>query len=272
MGDARHRLLAVIPVHGHDEMTHALLGDLARERHLVDVVIVDNRGDYQPAGGEEILRPGRNLGWAGGTNFGTIERRGPEHEALVWLNNDTRLSSGFLQGLLEAWEETGAGLLGPVYDCFWRHQRAARIVPVDRYRPRPHHYEVPFVDGTCMFVPVVTADAIGLLDADTFSPVGWGAEIDYGLRARAAGLAPTVTGLSYLHHEKSVTGVTVFEGGLEGYPREGYPVQEAGLTRKWGEAWRMVASIDATTGQTPDPPWAAGWRAQLRRGWRRAPA
>jgi GT2 family glycosyltransferase len=101
-----------------------------------------------------------------------------------------------------------------------------------------------------MLVPLATIDRIGLLDADTFAPVGWGAEIDYGLRARAAGLALTVTRLSYLHHEKSVTGKAIFEGGLQEYGERGYPVAMAGLERKWGEDWRKAAGIDADTQQT----------------------
>lgn len=246
---AEDRVLVVIPVHGHHEMTHDLLADLRRESDLADVVVVDNRGDYPAIGDEDVLRPGTNLGWAGGTNHGTVERRRPEHVGFVWLNNDTRLSRGFVSGLLRSWRTTGAGLLGPRYDCYWMHQRPRRLVPVERYRPRPVHVSAPFLDGTCLFVPATTVEAIGLLDASTFSPVGWGAEIDYGLRARAAGLDVVVTSLAYLHHEKSVTGTSIFEG-LEGYAARGYPVLIEGMARKWGEDWRVRARIDPATGNT----------------------
>ena len=93
-------------------MTHALLEDLRREERLVDVTIVDNGHDYRPVGDETVLRPGENLGWAAGTNFGTTECLSPEHAAVVWMNNDTRLAAGFFAGLVGAWEETGAGLIG----------------------------------------------------------------------------------------------------------------------------------------------------------------
>ncbi len=86
------RVLVVIPVFGEQETTHALLDDLRREADHADVV-VDNRGDYEAAGDETVLRPGSNLGWAGGTNHGTATARRDEHVAFVWLNNDTRLSS-----------------------------------------------------------------------------------------------------------------------------------------------------------------------------------
>jgi GT2 family glycosyltransferase len=248
-----HSVLVVIPVLGHHQMTHDLLGDLAREAALVDVVVVDNGGDYPPFGGEDVRRPGRNLGWAGGTNDATQALLRPSHDAVLWLNNDTRLSRDFVAGLLRAWKKTGAGIVGPVYDCYWRHQRAEHPVPPSEYRPRPAHYPVPFVDGTAMFVPTTTVDAIGLLDDDTFAPVGWGAEVDYSLRARAAGMKLAVTRLSYLHHEKSVTGKTVFGGGLVEYAERGFPVAMKGLERKWGVDWRREVGIDPATHQTMPP-------------------
>jgi GT2 family glycosyltransferase len=260
--DSVERVLVVVPVYGHHEMTHELVGDLAREANLADVVVVDNRGDYPRVADEDVVRPGANLGWAGGTNLGTRERRRPEHVGFVWLNNDTRLSPGFVAGLLTAWRMTGAGLIAPFYDCYWLHQRVSGSPPVDRYRPKPVHFKAPFVDGTSMFVPASTVESIGLLDADTFAPIGWGADIDYGLRARSAQLGVVVTRLAYLHHEKSVTGRTVFEGGLQEYAERGYPVFMEGLRQKWGDDWQGVAGINPATGQTKP----SNWRTRLRRG------
>jgi GT2 family glycosyltransferase len=255
------RLLVVVPAYGHHAMTHDLVGDLTRERDLADVVVVDNAGDYSAVNAEKVVRPASNLGWAGGTNLGTVEGRRPEHVGFVWLNNDTRLSIGFLRGLLSCWRATGAGLVGPLYDCHWSHQRPRRTPPVDQYRPRSTHFKAAFVDGTCMYVPASTIDAIGVLDAETFAPVGWGAEIDYGLRVGAARLQVCVTALSYLHHEKSVTGKTAFEGGLDEYATLGFPVAMDGLQTKWGDDWQRRAGIDPTTGQTP----SRSWRTRLRR-------
>ena len=277
----RGRILVVIPVHGGHDMTHALLEDLRREAGLVDVTIVDNGQDYPPHGDETVLRPGENLGWAAGTNFGTTECLSDDHAAVVWLNNDTRLATGFFAGLVGAWEETGAGLLGPLYDCYWQHQRASRAVPVGSYRPRARHYAAPFVDGTCMFVPASTIEAIGVLDAETFAPVGYGADLDYAMRVRSAGMPVAVTRLAYLHHEKSMTAKKVFAGGLTEYGTRGYPVMEAGMTKKWGEDWRRHLGIDQATNQTRP----TGWRKRMpatplagvselsasTRRWRRSP-
>jgi GT2 family glycosyltransferase len=244
------RVLVVIPVLGHHETTHRLLRDLEREASLADIVIVDNGGDYPALGDEAILRTPGNLGWAGGTNLGTVEGRGPQHTAMLWLNNDTRLSKHFVRGLDQAAVDAAAGIVAPVYDCFWQHQQLRRVVSFEKYRPRRDHYAAPFVDGTCMYVTAGTIDRIGLLDADSFSPIGWGADIDYCLRARNAGLTVAVTRLAYLHHEKSVTGRTVYDG-LDGYAAEGFPVLMDGLRRKWGEDWQSRAGIDRLTSQTP---------------------
>lgn len=254
-------VLVVIPVYGHHDLTHAVLGDLARESKLADVVVVDNGGDYPAIGDERVERPGRNLGWAEGTNFGTIQARADHHEAFVWLNNDTRLSGGFVAGLLDAWRDTGAGVVAPFYNCHWLHQRLETDAPTDDYEPRRVHYRAQFTDGTCMFVPASTVESIGLLDAETFSPIGWGADIDYGLRARKAGIDIAVTRLSYLRHEKSVTGKTLY-GNIEGYAERGYPVAESGLEKNWGAGWRRAAGIDERTQQTSPPSWS-------RRYWRR---
>src|SRR5581483_483553 len=105
-----HSVLVVIPVLGHHQMTHDVLADLAREASLVDVVVVDNGGDYPAFSDEAILRPGHNLGWAEGTNHGTRACARPSHQAYLWLNNDTRLSPGFVAGLIRAWSKTGAGI------------------------------------------------------------------------------------------------------------------------------------------------------------------
>lgn len=231
-------------------MTHRLLGDLRRDLDGSDIVIVDNGGDYPALDDEVVLRPPSNLGWAGGTNYGTGEGARPHHVAFLWLNNDTRLSKGFVAGLTNGWKATGAGVVGPFYDCYWQHQRLKRIVPVDRYIPRPVHFRAPFVDGTCMFVPATTVGAIGLLDDETFGPVGWGAEIDFGLRVRAAQLDLAVTRFSYLHHEKSVTARTVFGGSLEEYATLGHAGAADGLRRKWGDDWQQQAGIDPATRQT----------------------
>lgn len=242
------KVLVVIPVYGHQEVTHAVLEDLHRERRLVDVVVVDNRGDYEAVGWEDVLRPDANLGWAGGTNHGTRERLGPEHAGVLWLNNDTRLSRRFVRRLRAAAEATGAAVVAPVYDCHWLHQHVGVWPDPRAYRPRREHLDAPFVDGTAMYVPRWAVEALGVLDADTFAPLGWGAEIDYCLRARDAGHPVAITRAAFLHHERAVTAQAVFED-YETYHGEAYPAALAGLVSVWGEGWEHRAGLDTESRQ-----------------------
>lgn len=244
----RFRALAVIPVYGHAEMTHDLVADLDRERALCDVVVVDNKGDYRPAGAETVLRPGRNLGWAGGINFGSREA-GAGYGYLMWLNNDTRLSRHFVRSLIEAALITRAAVTAPFYDCHWLHQRDLSA-PVGTYAPSRKHYRAPFVDGTCMLVSARAARRLGLLDDVTFAPLGWGAEIDYCLRARDAGMTVVATRQAFLHHLRAVTALDVFDGSYERYAEEAHPRSLEGMDRKWGPGWLLQAGIDADTFQT----------------------
>lgn len=242
------RLLVVVPVYGEAEVTHALLADLARERDIADVVIVDNKGDYPSAGWEQVLRPDTNLGWAGGTNHGTSAARADAHVGFVWLNNDTRLSAGFLAGLHKAARRTRAALVAPVYDCYWLHQRVEGRPSPQEYVPHAVHRDAVFVDGTCMYVPASTIDDHGLLDAEAFAPLGWGAEVDYGLRLRAAGARVVVTRAAFLHHERAVTAQAIYDD-YDSYLADAYPAMLDGLEAKWGD-WQSAAGIDPVTHQT----------------------
>jgi GT2 family glycosyltransferase len=245
----RFRVLAVIPVYGHEEMTHDLINDLARESWLCDAAVVDNKGDYRPVGHERVIEPGRNLGWAGGTNHG-VAVAGAGYGYYMWLNNDTRLSRGFVRSLLEAQLVTRAGVLAPFYNCHWMHQRDLSLPAVESYRPARKHYSAPFVDGTCMFVPAATVRRIGLLDDQTFAPLGWGAEIDYCLRARQLGHRVVVTRQAFLHHLRAVTAMSVFEGDYSQYVDAAHPTSLRGLEANWGSDWHERAGIDPVSFQT----------------------
>jgi hypothetical protein len=143
----------IIPVYGQPHLTHAVLADLERDGYPCAVYVVDNGGDYQPIGGEFVLRQERNLHWAGGVNAGLLVAQEQGHPCYVLLNNDVRLSAGFLSGLVQAWEHTGADLLGPAYDRNWPQQRTGYTGPAAQYRPVAGEREVPFLDGTCLLLP-----------------------------------------------------------------------------------------------------------------------
>jgi N-acetylglucosaminyl-diphospho-decaprenol L-rhamnosyltransferase len=92
----------------------ALVGQIDPGRH--EILVVDNSPDEPPpaegAGpGTRLLSPGRNLGFAGGINFGHAHARG---RLLLVLNPDVRPRGGAIAELLAAHE---------------RHARAAVLLP-----------------------------------------------------------------------------------------------------------------------------------------------
>lgn len=242
-------IAVVIPVYGRDDLTHGVLEDVAQEP-WAEPVVVDNRGDYVPVGGERVLRPGRNLGWAGGCNLALEQLRDEAHDAYVLLNNDTRLSRGFFAGLGQASEQTGAALLGPVYDGVWPYQHVDHDGPADSYSPFLAARTVPFLDGTCLFVPRRTIEEVGLLDAETFRRHGWGVDFDYALRVRRSGGELWVTELAFLHHDGNGTADFASD---RGWRLDAWNEMVVGMRRKWGQAWprRLRGDWDEADPHTP---------------------
>ncbi len=238
----RPRTAVAIPVLGRPELTRALLDDVAREP-WVDPVVVDNGGDHVPVHGERVLRPGRNLGWAGACNLALADLMARGYDAAVLLNNDTRLSPGFFAGLWRAHGRTQAALLGPAYDGTWPHQQGRHAGDAATYRGGHGHRDVPFLDGTCLFVPRRTWEDVGSLDADSFPEHGWGVDLDYALRVRAAGGRVVVTDEAFLHHEG---GATASAQG-DDWKLRAWEELVVGMRRLYGLAWpRLLRDPDAT--------------------------
>jgi GT2 family glycosyltransferase len=198
------------------------------------VYVVDNRGDYRARGDEQVLRPGENLGWAGGCNYGLVAAQLENHSAYVLLNNDVRLSSGFLDGLVDAWRETDAALVVPVYDHNWPQQRRGYDGPAAGYRSSRREHLVPFIDGTCLFIPSTTLRRVGSLDEGTWPRYGWGCDKDYALRIRRAGGSVWATERVYLNHLARRTAKE-----WHWYDeREAEIENDRGMSSKWGPSWK----------------------------------
>jgi GT2 family glycosyltransferase len=193
------RTVAIIPAFGHREVTESTVEQCFREP--VDVIVVDNQGDYRPIARETVLEPGRNLGWLGGTVYGWAYALCRDWDYFVLLNNDVRLCRKFFRGLLSARQETGAGIVAPCYDgdFAFQHpssgiQRASDYAPVDR------HLKIGHCDGTAMLVTREVVSKAGMFDP-TFSPeYGWGASGDYCIRAKEHGVQVVLTEAAYCEH------------------------------------------------------------------------
>src|SRR3954468_16351507 len=180
-------LLIGIPVYGQHEYTHALVADLGRER--ADFVIVDNRGDYPRVGDERVITPGRNLGWAGGSNFIFRFAFANGYSHAMTLNNDTRLSPGFVEGIVDPRLPDDVGIVVPVYDDVHGHLRTVSEFrgPAADYQPKPVVRKLPFADGCAFMITREAWLAAGDFDERAWGRFAWGADVDLCLRARKAG-------------------------------------------------------------------------------------
>lgn len=195
------KCLAIIPAYGRVELTHTVLSDINAQSSRPDVLVVDNGGGYVALGGEEVIRPKGNIGWAGASNLGFRAAFSSGYRVALTLNNDTRLSPGFFDGLLDPRLPDDVGLLSPLYDQgSWVAQVCDYKGPASQYRPRDHYRSVAGVDGTAMAMFADAWTAVGDLDCRTFGKFAWGAEVDLCIRVRAAGFGIYVTERSFVNH------------------------------------------------------------------------
>jgi GT2 family glycosyltransferase len=240
-------LLITVPVYGQHEYSHALLGDLEREG--ADYLIVDNRGDYPKIGNERVITPRENLGWAGGSEFGFRVAFSEGYSHAMTLNNDTRISKGFVAALLDARLPADAGIIGPVIDYGFACAEAEEKPDAANYVPKPFYRAVPAVEGTALMLSRACWLTIGGLDLHTFEPYGWGIDLDLAARAREAGYGVYITEMAYLNHFGHKTATATF--GRQRYQLMANLAKVRGMRKLHGRKWRK----QFPSGALFPPPW-----------------
>jgi GT2 family glycosyltransferase len=187
---------------------------MASDRAIDHLIVVDNdQGpecrDALARWGDRVtyVRTGANRGFAGGMNVG-IRRALDEHAGLILLVNSDMVVPPDCVARLEAAVTSGNGtaIVGPLV--------LSRSVPdvvgsagIDynldtgrmRHRlTRQVEQDVDAVSGCLMLIRRDVFDRIGLLDERYFFSFE---EIDFCLRARAAGFATRVAGSAVAYHE-----------------------------------------------------------------------
>lgn len=243
-------VLITVPVFGQHEYTHALVDDLDREG--AEYLIVDNRGDYPKISDERVITPGRNLGWAGGSNFGFRMAFSEGYTHAMTLNNDTRISKGFVAGLLDPRLPADAGIVGPMFDRGFPCAVADGKPDAANYLPRNRYRAVFAVEGTALMLSRACWQVIGGLDLGTFRRYGWGPDLDLALRARKAGYGVYTTEMAYLNHFGRQTAKARF--GSWRYDWGGNLEMIRGLRRLHG--LRATVAMVRRLGEAP----AGSWR------------
>ncbi|MCU1538133.1 MAG: hypothetical protein JWP82_2484 [Humibacillus sp.] len=242
--------LVAVPAYGSPALTDSVLGDLALDgsnrRDDVRIVVVDNAGDYEQTTGQgapavvEVHRSGRNLRWIGSANWALAAAVEGGFDTCVVLNNDVRLSTGFLDALVAPLvTQDDVALVAACYDDFWLHQRAREIPSTAaEYVPRGTLRDVPFCDGTAIAFDASLVLGLGGLDEQAFPRHGYGSDIDLALRVREAGLRCVVTEAAYVSHLRRATMDRLGETS-EANRAEILD----GMTGKWGPDWRAAAGL-----------------------------
>jgi GT2 family glycosyltransferase len=167
----------------------------------------------------ELLPQPANLGFAEGNNVGIRHSLARGADYVLVLNNDTRVDARFLEPLVAAAEaRTDAGAVCPKIlfdeapDRIWfagatydaRRGYQGRLVG---YRERDSAAfqgvrESDRATGTAMLVPAAVLERVGGFDRELFA---YSEDVDWSLRARAAGFRIYVVGDSRVYHRVSAS-------------------------------------------------------------------
>lgn len=276
------RVSIVIPVHGELAYTVACLRSLARHAAQApfEVIVVDDASPDDSAAtlaridGLQLIRNASNLGFVGSCNAGAAAARG---EFLLFLNNDTQVTSGWLDALLRCFaEHTDCGIAGSklVYPD-GRLQEAGALVYADgscwntgRFEPRQAaafrwRREVDFVSGASLLIRQEVFRQVGGFDA-RYAPAYY-EDADLAFAVRRLGLRTYYEPASTVVHCEGISAGTDLDHGMKKYqqpnqakfvdkwtaelvdqPAVGTPIEQAIRWRKRGR----VLVVDA---MTPEP-------------------
>ena len=280
---ATPRVSIIIPVHNKFAYTAACLRSLGEHADAIpfEVIVVDDASSDETVArlaevdGVIVERNAENLGFVGSCNAGAARARG---EFVLFLNNDTVVTAGWLAALVRCFdEEADAGLVGAqlVYPD-GRLQEAGGIVFSDgsgwnygRFDdpddPR-HAYrrEADYCSGAAILLRRDLFERLGRFD-QRYAPAYY-EDTDLAFAVRATGLKVIYEPRARVIHFEGITAGTDTGSGMKRYqvinqakfldkwrdalarqPKPGTPIGLAATHR----AQRRILIIDATT-PTPD--------------------
>ncbi|MCW5717092.1 MAG: glycosyltransferase family 2 protein [Bauldia sp.] len=168
--------------------------------------------------GAEFHCHDRTLGYTASANQILLAATG---DVVVLLNSDTVVPRGWIDRLIVPFGDPRTGLAGP-----WSNAATAQSIPeipamagyaandlpddvdVEAVNAAlaavriPDSPPIPAVNGFCLAIRRDLIQAIGTFDGIAFAE-GFGEELDYALRAAAAGFSARVADTLYVHHVKS---------------------------------------------------------------------
>lgn len=222
------RVTAVVLAWNGRDDTLACLRSLAQATYPeLSTVVVDNAStDGGPEAvaverpGVRLIRLDENRGFAGGVNVGLHAALEDGADHLLLLNNDTTVDPGFLEPLVAAATDPGVAAAcaqilhsdgrtiwyaGASYDPRRGHQGRHTGFGKPPLVRDVHPYPTDRACGGAMVVPRRALERVGMLDESLFA---YAEDVDWSMRARAAGLEILVVPASVVFH-----GVSAATGG-----------------------------------------------------------
>ncbi|HET8897459.1 MAG TPA: glycosyltransferase [Rhodanobacteraceae bacterium] len=283
---ATPRVSIVIPVYGKFEYTAACLAALAEHAAATpfEVIVVDDASPDDSAGhiariaGVRLLRNPENLGFVGSCNRGAAAAQG---EFVLFLNNDTVVTAGWLEALLACFaERPDAGLVGArlVYPD-GRLQEAGGIVFNDASGWNYGRFENPddprfnfrreadYCSGAAIVLRRALFEQLGGFD-QRYAPAYY-EDTDLAFQVRAQGLKVYVEPAATVVHFEGISAGTDTASGMKRYQavnqgkfrdkwraelaRQPAPIQNAAQAHLAAthRARKRVLIVDAST-PTPD--------------------
>lgn len=252
------KVSVIIPVYGKFQVTWHCLRALAEVPAGVahEVIVVDDRSPDETGemlatvDGLRVHTNAVNLGFIGACNAGAAQARG---EWLVFLNNDTWLSPGWLAALVDTFQAhpkagiVGARLLfpdGKLQECGGVVFRDGRASHYGRNRwPGGSAYaylrEADYVSGACLAISKALFDTLEGFDA-YYAPAYY-EDTDLCFRARAAGYQVLVQPACTVFH---------FEGWTHGKSKNSKAEQLMATNRgRFVQRWQDVLRRHPTPGE-----------------------
>lgn len=207
------RVTAVIPTLGRSPWLVPCLEALRKDAGpSLEIVVVD-QGE-QPLDlplADRVIRPGRNLGFAGGTNLGIAES---SREYVATVNDDALVEPGWTARLVEALDRNpraaaAQGInLGPdglVDGCGIEWNRWGQAVQAGHGEPAPSLSEPREVWGVSATAAIYRRETL------SFDPrlISYYEDVELAGRLRSAGWTALVVPAARARHAGSATGATM---------------------------------------------------------------